>query len=1203
MFLYNLDLQSPSLTSQAIIGNFSGTKQQEFVLAKQTHLELLRIDTNTGKFHSVLEHNVFGVIRSIAAFRLTGASKDYIVIGSDSGRIVILEYNPAKNVFDKVHQETFGKSGCRRIVPGQYLACDPKGRAVMIGAVEKSKFVYILNRDSAARLTISSPLEAHKSHTILYHMTGVDVGFDNPVFACLEVDYSDADQDPTGEALERVEKVLTYYELDLGLNHVVRKWSEAVDTRSNYLLSVPGGTDGPSGVLVCTENCISWRHPGQPEHRVPIPRRMNYLEDANRGLLIVTGVMHKMKNAFFVLLQSEEGDIYKLTIDHSEGEVQSLRIKYFDTVPVASSLVILKAGFLYVASEMGNHTLYQIENLGDDDEEQPEYVSTDFINEDGEFDEKLVYFRPRPLRNLVPVDEIESLAALVDAKVLNITEDETPQIYALCGRSSRSSFRILRHGLEITEMAVSELPGNPKAVWTVKTKADEEFDSFIVVSFTNATLVLSIGETVEEVTDTGFLANVSTLLVKQMGEEDLVQVYPNGIRHIRSDKRVNEWKTPGNRTVTHATANNRQIVISLTGGEIVYFELDPSGNLNEYPDRKEMSAPVTALSIGEIPEGRLRSRFVAIGCMDSTVRVLSLDPESVFDGLSMQALNTPAESLLILALPTTPSSPHGTLFLNIGLQNGVLIRSILDDITGALTDTRLRFLGPKPVKLFSICVNGGSAVLALSSKPWIGYVWQSRVTLSPVSYEALEWASGFRSEQCEEGVVAVTGNTLRIIAAEKLGKIFHQSAIPLSYTPRRFTQHPGSKNFVIIETDNATYGESALQSELKKKAEEFEDESVLNYPEEFPPEQFGNIRSESGKWASCIRVVNPFTGDTLQKIELEDNEAAFCVTTIQFASAPEDMYLVVGTGKDVMMAPRTCSAGYIHLYKFVNEGTELEFMHKTQVDDVPLAFCPFQGRLLAGIGNVLRIYDIGKKKLLRKCENKQAPNLIVSLETQGSRIVIGDISESFHYATYRQMDNRIIVFADDTTSRYLTSSTMMDYETIAGGDKFGNFWVNRLDSKVTEEIDDDPTGNKGLMEKGYLGGAPNKTAVVANFHLGDIATHFTKTSLVPGGRDVLLYTTLGGGIGFFVPFLSKDDVDFFQSLEMAMRNEMPPLCGRDHLAWRSYYTPVKSVIDGNLCEQYNVLPPEKKRSIAEDLDRSPAEISKKLEDMRTRVAF
>ena len=52
---------------------------------------------------------------------------------------MILEYIPKKNILEKVHQETFGKSGCRRIVPGQYLAIDPKGRAVMIGKI----FLYI----------------------------------------------------------------------------------------------------------------------------------------------------------------------------------------------------------------------------------------------------------------------------------------------------------------------------------------------------------------------------------------------------------------------------------------------------------------------------------------------------------------------------------------------------------------------------------------------------------------------------------------------------------------------------------------------------------------------------------------------------------------------------------------------------------------------------------------------------------------------------------------------------------------------------------------------------------------------------------------------------------------------------------------------------------------------------------------------------
>lgn len=126
--------------------------------------------------------------------RLTGAQRDYIIIGSDSGRIVILEYNKDKNLFVKIHQETFGRSGCRRIVPGQYIACDPKGRACIVAAVEKQKFVYVLNRDSAANLTISSPLEAHKSQNIVFSLTALDCGFDNPIFAAIELDYADADQ-------------------------------------------------------------------------------------------------------------------------------------------------------------------------------------------------------------------------------------------------------------------------------------------------------------------------------------------------------------------------------------------------------------------------------------------------------------------------------------------------------------------------------------------------------------------------------------------------------------------------------------------------------------------------------------------------------------------------------------------------------------------------------------------------------------------------------------------------------------------------------------------------------------------------------------------------------------------------------------------------------------------------------------------------
>ena len=57
----------------------------EIVCAKGNQIELLRPD-DTGKLISVCVTPVFAVVRSWLAFRLAGSNKDYLVIGSDSGK-------------------------------------------------------------------------------------------------------------------------------------------------------------------------------------------------------------------------------------------------------------------------------------------------------------------------------------------------------------------------------------------------------------------------------------------------------------------------------------------------------------------------------------------------------------------------------------------------------------------------------------------------------------------------------------------------------------------------------------------------------------------------------------------------------------------------------------------------------------------------------------------------------------------------------------------------------------------------------------------------------------------------------------------------------------------------------------------------------------------------------------------------------------
>lgn len=60
---------------QMFVFVFVGTKMQEIVVSRGKIIELLRPDANTGKVHTLLTMDVFGIVRSLMAFRLTGGTK------------------------------------------------------------------------------------------------------------------------------------------------------------------------------------------------------------------------------------------------------------------------------------------------------------------------------------------------------------------------------------------------------------------------------------------------------------------------------------------------------------------------------------------------------------------------------------------------------------------------------------------------------------------------------------------------------------------------------------------------------------------------------------------------------------------------------------------------------------------------------------------------------------------------------------------------------------------------------------------------------------------------------------------------------------------------------------------------------------------------------------------------------------------------
>lgn len=66
---------------------------------------------------------------------------------------------------------------------------------------------------------------------------------------------------------------------------------------------------------------------------------------------------------------------------------------------------------------------------------------------------------------------------------------------------------------------------------------------------------------------------------------------------------------------------------------------------------------------------------------------------------------------------------------------------------------------------------------------------------------------------------------------------------------------------------------------------------------------------------------------TLDLVDLDENEAAFSLAVVNFSSRGGENILVVGTAKDTLLSPRSCSSGYLRTYTFAEDGKKLELLH------------------------------------------------------------------------------------------------------------------------------------------------------------------------------------------------------------------------------------------------------------------------------------
>jgi len=206
---------------------------------------------------------------------------------------------------------------------------------------------------------------------------------------------------------------------------------------------------------------------------------------------------------------------------------------------------------------------------------------------------------------------------------------------------------------------------------------------------------------------------------------------------------------------------------------------------------------------------------------------------------------------------------------------------------------------------------------------------------------------------------------------------------------------------------------------------------------------------------------------------------------------------------------------------------------------------------------------------------------------------LGDMMQSVHIVRYDATANRLVLVASDPNPRAIVSQELLDWNTVAVGDKFGNISVLRL-PRGADVGAVDLTGQRALWDSTREDLA--RLELLCHYYVGEVVTGMTRSSLVAGGPESLIYVTVSGRIGALVPFTSRDDVEFFTQLESNLRMDVDRPTGRDPQGYRSYYAPVIHVVDGDLCDAFNSLRHEQQSRIAEKLDRTVGEVMKKLEE-------
>ena len=865
------------------------------------------------------------------------------------------------------------------------------------------------------------------------------------------------------------------------------------------------------------------------------------------------------------LLGDQNGGLYVLVLlKSSNNVVVNIAVNFLGTTSISQCLCYLDDGVAFVGCAYGDSQLIKLKTEADANGSHVDILDT--------------------YTNIGPI---------IDMCVVESDKQGLSQIVTCSGAFKDGSLRVVRSGIGIQEQASVEIEGI-KGIWSLRSVDDGlQFDKYLVESFIGETRIFAMqDEELSEFEIPGF-APGQTLYCSNVGGGYILQVTAASVRLINSTTLMSVAEFFPSNSITVADSTNDQLVLSLVGGEIVYFDIDvtsPQPVFNQVASIT-MEYEIACLSMRPLSgdscmEGESDVTSMEVVCDASEE---SLYPKGRSNLLAVGTWTQNAVTLL--ALPTLQIISENKLdvdvqardvmlatlekvdYLLIGLGDGTLITYVIMSDTGlpALKKRRKITLGTHPISLNCFINHGALCVFASCDRSSVIYSRNSKLLFSVVNVPECTDMTPFHSKSFPDCLATSSEVGFMIGCVETEIQKVHIQSHYIGQAPRR----------ICYSAESDVYAVCAQRIELTDNGEQV----------------FNSVLFFDG--GSMEQLQQSFQLDPL-----EEGMSLLCSSVDE----GDRQLIVVGTGYSIPDEYEP-SKGRILVFEVDSERRPTLIAEK-EVRGAVYSLAKLKNRLVAGISSQVhvfkciqredgtRLYDISYET------GHQGHIVVILVRTYGNYVLVGDLLRSITLLVYNPSEEKLTELSRDFNTNFIRSSCVINENQFMLVEDKGNLVIMKKPDDVSSP-----------EEKGRL-------MIESEFHVGDFVNTIQKGSLnsqpqeqdttsgLPsdapsagredGGDDQLassspscsefsyLFGTVTGMIGTLM-VISEESYHFFNALEKAMKTVVSDCGGFSHDVWREFSNGRRSgkrrtTIDGDLIERFLELDKAKMEDIVMKLN-------------------